>query len=605
MPDDVSIDVGSLYPYVEDRVLSLFGKDVATAEWKQTVQRLVRTSMQESSHVQCVGMATPIPIQEIYQPTGLLRPVGGRDKRPQVASISGLSGKSFIDWRLLSDDCRSQREEEVSYSTFLEEGADAVILAGPGWGKTTLLHWMHQELVNSDSFVPLLFTLRRPDVCQELDEFVRQLETGRTLRQRKVVLLVDGYDEVDVDHRQRISGALMRFRALQAGRFFLTCRSFYDIYDLAAIRCRLGAFQDLHARRFIRSFSAAYGVPIGEEDLLRELIEHGLQEFSAHPLMLALVCILKTGPNPTIPRRAIGLIRRALDTLTFRWDEAKYIKRASEIALDGEERLRCLMRIAFDMKSLQFPWTAVERSIAKHLDLIQIKGVDKRFLMREIAQWYGLVVPVDDENWQFVHRSMHDFLAARFWVESGAFHGVERGRWDNRAAYAACLVADATAHIEDMLRVPGGYPAFMECLYNGASFNMLRIAECVIDRVSLGVCKLTDDHESISAKIPEDFFGIASDEFLRVLVEAGSGRKGRRQTSTEANRKAGIAVAYYAFSELVLRSKKVARSSLRGSLAAQYLDVPDRTIVVWRQPRLGDTEEQQPVQFTLSQAIED
>src|SRR5262249_40805427 len=162
--------------------------------------------------------------------------------------------------------------------------------------KTTLLHWIHQQLIKSDTFVSLIFTLRRPNVCEELKEFVRHLEEGRTVRNRVLVLLVDGYDEVDVEHRQQVSSALMRFRALGTGRFFLTCRSFYDVADVNAIRCRIGAFRADHASQFIRSFSTAYGVPINEYELLAELIEHGLEEFSDHPLMLALVCILKTGP---------------------------------------------------------------------------------------------------------------------------------------------------------------------------------------------------------------------------------------------------------------------------------------------------------------------
>jgi hypothetical protein len=547
MPNDVSIDVGSMYPYLEDRVLSLFGKDTASTEWKQTVQRLVRTSLEESSHVQCVGMAKPIPIECIYQPTSLIRPTGPR--LPTKAK-SEMILRPTTEQLLLKEDHEGIHdgnhrtiwtnpcyytgfEEEVDFSAFLDEGTDAVILAGPGWGKTTLLHWMHQQLIKSNAFVPILFTLRRPEVFEQLEQFVRNLESGRKVAERSPVLLVDGYDEVNPDQRQRVSAALMRFRSLQTGRFFLTCRTFYDIYDLKAIHCRLGPFRVNHARQFISSFSTAYGIPIDGSNLLRELRDHGLEDFYSHPLMLALVCILRTGPNPTIPRRAIGLIRRAIDTLTFRWDEAKYVKRHSQVPLDGEERMRCLMRIAYDMKTLQASWALVEKSISNQINLLQIKAFDKRLLMREIAQWYGLVVPLEDDSWQFVHRTIHDFLAARFWVEGGTFRGVEKGRWDNRAAYAACLVPDATSHMLDMLRSPNGHQAFIECLYNGASFNMLRVAESVIDRVSRGTCELTALSTRSVARIFEDFFGLASDDFLRVLVEAGSKRKGQREANAQ------------------------------------------------------------------------
>jgi hypothetical protein len=59
--------------------------------------------------------------------------------------------------------------------------------------------------------------------------------------------------------------------------------------------------------------------------------------------MLALVCILKAGPMPSLPKNTVGLLRRAIDTLTFRWDESKGISREASVQLDGDERVRLLM----------------------------------------------------------------------------------------------------------------------------------------------------------------------------------------------------------------------------------------------------------------------
>jgi hypothetical protein len=101
--------------------------------------------------------------------------------------------------------------------------------------------------------------------------------------------------------------------------------------------------------------------------------------------------------------------------LTFRWDEAKFIHRESTISLDGDERVRCLMRIAYDMKGIQVPWVGVEDSARRHLALLQMNHVSAKVLMHEIAQWYGLFVPVDADNWQFVHRTIGDYLSARYW----------------------------------------------------------------------------------------------------------------------------------------------------------------------------------------------
>jgi hypothetical protein len=221
----------------------------------------------ESAYIQCVGMPKPIPIGELYQPTQLLRHSGKGD------------------------------EEQIDFDELIRERSDAIIFAGAGWGKTTLLRWIYQRMAKSEEIVPVLFTLRRPDVIDTLETFVTELESGRNLKKRKTSLvLVDGYDEIDRDRRLRVSAVLERYRALEMGPLFLTCRPYYEVYDLSAPHCRLAAFSEVDALRFIESFANAYGSPIDNRVLLDELLDHGLDEFADHPLMLALVCI---SPNRT------------------------------------------------------------------------------------------------------------------------------------------------------------------------------------------------------------------------------------------------------------------------------------------------------------------
>src|SRR4051812_32356734 len=73
MNGDISIDVGSAVPYLTDRVLSLFHKDVASQEWQAQLRTLVRLSFERAASIQCVGMHRPIPISNIYQPSRLIR----------------------------------------------------------------------------------------------------------------------------------------------------------------------------------------------------------------------------------------------------------------------------------------------------------------------------------------------------------------------------------------------------------------------------------------------------------------------------------------------------------------------------------------------------
>jgi hypothetical protein len=55
----------------------------------------------------------------------------------------------------------------------------------------------------------------------------------------------------------------------------------------------------------------------------------------------------------------------------------------------------------------------------KQLDLLTFDRVDARQVLMETARFW-ILVPCE-EGYEFVHRTLHDFLAAQFWVETGEF----------------------------------------------------------------------------------------------------------------------------------------------------------------------------------------
>ena len=116
-----------------------------------------------------------------------------------------------------------------------------------------------------------------------------------------------------------MSEILAEFYALKLGRYILTCRLFYDLIDLRAERYYIEDFTREDTLGYLKAFSNLYEVEFDPERLLEELYARGFRDFTSSPLLLALVCILKSGLMPSLPKNTIGLLRRALDTLTLRW----------------------------------------------------------------------------------------------------------------------------------------------------------------------------------------------------------------------------------------------------------------------------------------------
>jgi len=271
----ISIDEGAIR-YATDRVLQVFGRDELTRKAREDLTAHIKIATQYAAVVQCIGMATPIPIGDIYQRTRLVSSAGGQ------ASVQGL----------------------------IDGQEDAIIFAKAGEGKTTLLHWLYNQFIHDPLTLPLLITLRRRAEATFLRELIGHLRFRRVsarLKGGRILLLVDGYDEIGEEDRRQVSDALLNFQSLNVGSFLLTARTYYDVYELKVARYDIAPFHKEDSLAFIKSFANAYGADIQAADLYDELSEHGLRDFASHPLLLAMLCILKTGPMRALPRNLRNL----------------------------------------------------------------------------------------------------------------------------------------------------------------------------------------------------------------------------------------------------------------------------------------------------------
>jgi hypothetical protein len=199
--------------------------------------------------------------------------------------------------------------------------------------------------------------------------------------------------------------------------------------------------------------------------MVNELEDRDLSDFLSHPLLLALACILKCGKSSEQPRSAIRLLERALMTLQYSWDTDKGIDRERLTTLDGSDRMQILKSIAFASRSPFMSAGRAETIARKAIDKMQVGRVDPGLVLRESAQFYGILTQ-SSEGWEFVHRSIQDYLAAKHWVESGAFANDRRYQWDTRTAYAACISGDATKVLLGALESPTGLTCVTETRTN-------------------------------------------------------------------------------------------------------------------------------------------
>jgi hypothetical protein len=572
-------------PYLEQRFLKLFGKDAESKELAEWFRGLQTTALIQTASVQCLGMRDPVPFPDIYQPTRLI--VG---PEPDVAT----SGGSFHFDNRLSRSIRRGRafnEQMISADEFLWRDQDAIMRSGPGWGKTTLMHYIYRSALLNEDLLPVLITLRRPTAVTDLEKYVSACsKIQKTTNRACTHLLVDGYDEVNAEDQRRVSEALLSFQGKRAGKFYLTCREYYEVSQLNAPEVRIDVFSREDQIRFVDVFLTAYGCAHEPVGVVEELEQRGFGEFLEHPLLLTLACIIKTSPMTAQPRSGLRLLQKALGVLCYQWDEQKKISRQSSTPLEGEDRIRILMSIAYRSASPFVKQERAEEFARKQLTLMRFDRLDARQVLMEIARFYGILVPSED-GYDFVHRTIHDYLAAKQWVESGEFAKAANYSWNARTAYAACLTLDATEVLRKALASPSGLPTAAEIISNAASFDMLTIAEAllkyfsgpghVLEHKRVSNPPLTGkpdpDLNRIIGQLDSDFVRWADSRFLDFIVEH----------CCEANTSVNNLLVAYAVTELYQRRAKLSFQTYKKALAAYKTDMFTFVVPGAKQAQLG------------------
>jgi hypothetical protein len=512
MSDGVTVDVGAAYPYIEQRVLQIFGKDAASTAERDWLKSLHDTAALQTSRVQCVGMSNPVPFEAIYQPTHLFRK--GVRRASTAFTHESRTQRSFLA-------AQAQTFKPISLDDLLSLGEDGIIFAGPGWGKTTFMSSAFRVIMRSEDTWPVLISLRRPDAIDDLVRLVSIAEKVKSKSSRKkLALLIDGYDEITHSERKTASEVLLKYQASGIGYFLLTCREYYAVYQLSAPEIRLGGFDMKDKYAFVKAFLKAFESPLDSVEVVNYFHEYGFSDLLSHPLMLTLACIVQTSTQNVNPRSALKLLSRALTVLSYRWDEQKGIKREEAVTIDGEDRLQILRKIAHGAKSAIVQDLRAMTTTRQELIRLAHDNADPRRVLEETAQFYGIFVP-NDSGWEFVHRTLQDFLAAQHSVKTGEFARKTRYEWNARTSYCACLMDDCTDVLMAALRSEDGLSTAAEILDNTSTYDPSRVAKGIIEYFSKPrrTVVYAHDDRGVSGALSSDFLRYANTRTLNQIIE--------------------------------------------------------------------------------------
>lgn len=337
-------------------------------------------------------------------------------------------------------------------------GASRVLLRGEaGSGKTTLLRWLAitaargaftAELADWNGLTPVFVKLREysgrslPKKPEELLDGVAGNITGimprgwveRQLRDNKVLLLVDGVDELLGSERRLVRDWLRKLLGAYGGiRVVVTSRptaagaDWLRREDFTALHLDRMTPPDLAA--FVRQWHEAVRelgdeLPCGvdelpryEQSLLNSLKDRAhLQSLAGTPLLAAMLCAMHLNRGSQLPRDRMELYRNALHTLVHDRDADRNVPSALDSKLSLGDKLVVLRDLAWRLSDNNRSEIALDQAAvhvaAKLTAMRHLEVQDGHGVLEQLRDRSGILRSPVEGRLDFVHRTFQEYLAA-------------------------------------------------------------------------------------------------------------------------------------------------------------------------------------------------
>lgn len=380
-----------------------------------------------------------------------------------------------------------------------------VVLGDPGSGKSMLCKniLFNYGVENfGSSLIPVLLELHRlNDNDQNIEELLQD-ELARNdfpnaksfiqnnLKQGNLLLLFDGYDEINSRQRYQITEKILDFMDVyEKCHFVITSRiAVYNNEFAAAVDKTLEMvdFNQQQIRTFLQSWGTDMPVDKSIDQLMLTLQERPrIMRMATNPLILTIIAYLYTDTPHKFPHSRGEFYEMATDVLLKQW----HVKHNN---YDSRDKALILQHLALvnqdnargnndDRKLIHY--AKAKEEIEKILPRMNQDIENVQFIIDEIIERSGLLLSVDGgEYYQFGHLTMQEYYCAKQLVDQqeGLFERFKEDRtaWIEPLKLWCGLVNDTSEMIEKIFTIDP-VVAF-ECLADARSVEP-ELADRIID----------------------------------------------------------------------------------------------------------------------------
>ncbi|GGC50364.1 hypothetical protein GCM10011386_48200 [Parapedobacter defluvii] len=361
-----------------------------------------------------------------------------------------------------------------SIQQLLVEYNRIVILGQPGNGKTTILKKIVLDIAANKGVkaIPVYIPLRNSSlqnmsvfefICKQFKNYGidnAELVGSRLLEQGKLIILLDGIDEIVVDDRQRILEEINSITIEYPKNIFISTSriSSYNGELIKYKEVEICEFQSDDVIRYVNNWFSDDTKRLGLLVKIRTYPQ--IAEIANNPLLLSLICIVYDF-DLEISSRRTTLYKRCIECLMRDWDAQRGFRRVGNfIKLDDLKRISILSHLAYNLHvngKIYFDLETIDSYLSDIIERYGLCRQDIPLVIEEIVDHYGLILEVSKNVYSFSHLTFQEFFAATFLAENRIFQNVDfkfdfSPFWEEVFVLCASILPNSSDYLNILLR---------------------------------------------------------------------------------------------------------------------------------------------------------
>ena len=421
-----------------DRIIP--DEEALNAMVRELKEEIKPNIQQRCGTMKVLDMTQPIGLDDIYTEVNILETIANR-RRLELSEFQHFNIDSENFDRLEFGMIPAQR---VSGLDAVKKYAKLMIWGKPGAGKTTFLKYLAIGCTEGNFLnnkLAIFITLREfaenPDKLslskyierQLLEYNIEKSKVLKLLEQHKLLVLLDGLDEVREEHSQNVIQQIQNFsNKYHKSYFVITCRIAAKEYTFQGFsEVEMSDFTEPQIQTFVEKWFLKKD-PVKANKFIEKLKGNKpIEELATNPLLLTLLCLVFE-EYFDFPQNRSELYEEGVKLMLSKWDSGRNIERDRMYKdLSSTRKQDILSEIAFqtfDRKNYFFKQREIEDCIASYIRNLpdaqldpEILRCDSESILKAIEAQHGLLVERAKRIYSFSHLTFQEYFTARKIIE--------------------------------------------------------------------------------------------------------------------------------------------------------------------------------------------